>query len=84
MTLTAVWSEASLLHDPDGEVWIGLPIEGDETPPRGEAMKRAIDAVGIPVSIPDDHPDSAITAVHDPGMLAYLETAVWTGSSTGT
>jgi dipeptidyl aminopeptidase/acylaminoacyl peptidase len=25
-----VWSEDSLAHDPDGEVWIGVRIEGDE------------------------------------------------------
>jgi acetoin utilization deacetylase AcuC-like enzyme len=75
MTLTGVWSVDSFLHDPDGEVWIGIPIEGDETPPRGEAMRRALVASGLPVVGPEEHPDSAITAVHDPGMLAYLETA---------
>lgn len=75
MTLTAVWSEGAFLHDPDGEVWIGLPLEGDETPPRAAAMKRAIDGAGIPVTKPNEYPDTAITAVHDPGMLAYLRTA---------
>ncbi len=75
MGLTAVWSEGSLAHDPEGEVWIGVRIEGDETPARGAAMKRAIDALGIETREPEEHPDSAITAVHDPGMLDYLRTA---------
>lgn len=75
MTLTAVWSEDSLLHDPAGEVWIGIPITGDETPPRGEAMRRAVDAARLTVVGPEEHRPSAITAVHDPGMLTYLETA---------
>lgn len=75
MTINAVWSEGSLLHDPDGEVWIGLPIEGDETPDRGWAMKAAIDRAGLEVVSPTEHPDSAITTVHDPGMLSYLQTA---------
>jgi acetoin utilization deacetylase AcuC-like enzyme len=75
MTIDAVWSEGSLLHDPDGEVWIGLPMEGDENADRGWAMKAAIDHAGLQVVSPTEHPDSAITAVHDPGMLSYLQTA---------
>ena len=75
MILTAVWSEGSLAHDPDGEVWIGIPIEGDETPPRGYAMKAAVDAAGLGVVTPEQHADAPILAVHDPGMLAYLKTA---------
>lgn len=75
LPLTAVWSEGSFLHDPDGEVWIGLPLEGDETPPRAAAMKRAIDATSLEIVAPEEHPDSAITAVHDSGMLAYLKSA---------
>jgi acetoin utilization deacetylase AcuC-like enzyme len=74
-TLAAVWSEDALAHDPDGEVWIGLPIEGDETPARALAMLRAVEAAGIDVVEPQPHPDSAITAVHEPGMLEYLATA---------
>jgi acetoin utilization deacetylase AcuC-like enzyme len=75
MTFSAIWSEGSLLHDPDGEVWIGMPIDGDETPDRGWTMKAAVDRAGLEVAAPVEHPDSAITAVHDPGMLSYLRTA---------
>jgi acetoin utilization deacetylase AcuC-like enzyme len=75
MTLSAVWSEGSLLHDPEGEVWIGVEIEGDETAERGLAMKRAIDALGVEIIEPREYPDEAITAVHDQGMLSYLATA---------
>jgi len=75
MTLAAIWSEASRSHDPAGEVWIGVPIEGDETPERGTVMKRAIDGLGLDVIEPHPHGDRAITAIHDPGMLEYLRTA---------
>lgn len=75
MSIIAVWSEDSLAHDPEGEVWIGVHIEGDEIPERGSAMKRAIDDVGIDVVAPNEHDDTAITSVHDPGMLHYLESA---------
>lgn len=58
MALTAVWSEESLAHDPEGEVWIGVRIVGDETPERGTVMKSAIDLRAgdpAPVRHPDDH-----------------------------
>lgn len=75
MTLTAIWSEGSLAHDPEGEVWIGVHIEGDETPERGKVMREAIDELGLRVAEPLEHDDRGITAVHDPGMLEYLKTA---------
>lgn len=75
MTIAAVWSEGSLLHDPDGEVWVGLPLQGDETAERGHTMRSAVDLVGLEVIPPFEHPDSVITAVHDPGMLSYLQSA---------
>lgn len=75
MSLIAVWAKDALAHDPEGEVWIGLPIEGDETPERGNVLKDAIDQMGLEVVEPHEHGDDPITAVHDPGMLTYLETA---------
>lgn len=75
MKMTAVWSEGSYLHDPGSEVWIGLPMEGDESASRGEVMRRVLDQMGIEILAPVEHGDAPITAVHDPGMLAYLETA---------
>jgi len=75
MALTAVWSEESLAHDPEGEVWIGVQIVGDEIPERGTVMKSAIDSLGLETVPPVRHPDDQITAVHDPGMLEYLRTA---------
>lgn len=75
MTLTAVWSDDSLAHDPDGEVWIGVHIEGDEIPERGTTMRRAIDGLHLAIVTPTTHDDDAIVAVHDPAMLEYLRTA---------
>jgi acetoin utilization deacetylase AcuC-like enzyme len=75
MSFTAVWSERSLAHDPENEVWIGIPIEGDETPPRGEAMRRAIDGAALPLVEPEEHGEGPILAIHDRGMLTHLETA---------
>lgn len=74
MTLAAVWSDDAFLHDPDGEMWIGLPLEGDEAPPRAAAMKEAIDAAGLttigaPAAFRLGHHHSPRA-----GMLSYLET----------
>ena len=75
MTLTAVWGEGSLAHDPEGEVWIGVRIDGDETSERALAMRRAIDASGLASVTPNPYPDSEITSIHDSGMLDYLSSA---------
>lgn len=75
MTLTAVWSEDAYAHDPEGEVWIGVPIDGDEIPERATRFKGAIDEVGAEVVPPETHTDEQLTAVHDPGMVEYLRTA---------
>ena len=41
MSVTTVWSADSALHDPAAEVWIGIRIDGSETPERGAAFRRA-------------------------------------------
>lgn len=75
MSLTAIWSDGALAHDPEGEVWIGVRIEGDETPERGEVMHRVVSDLAIEIVAPRDHGDEPITAVHEAGMLEYLRTA---------
>jgi len=75
MTLVAVWSDQARAHDPDGEVLIGVRIDGDEGPERADTMKEAIDDLRLEIIQPTDHGDEPITAVHDAGMLEYLATA---------
>ena len=75
MSLTAIWSDGALAHDPEGEVWIGVRIDGDETPERGEVLGRVIEDLGVEVVVPIEHGDGPIVAVHDSGMLEYLRTA---------
>lgn len=73
--LQAVWTAEHRLHEPSGEVWIGVPIEGDETPPRGEVMREVLQSLGVPLLAPSSHRPDRLLAVHDASMLAYLETA---------
>jgi acetoin utilization deacetylase AcuC-like enzyme len=82
VSLTAIWSDGALAHDPEGEVWIGIVIEGDETPERGQVLGRVVDDLGIDVEAPTEHGDDPIVAIHDTGMLEYLRTAYdeWVGA----
>jgi acetoin utilization deacetylase AcuC-like enzyme len=75
MALTAIWTPDHRLHQPRNEVWIGIPIEGDEVPERGDIFRDTLVAMGVTPLRDIDHGTAPITAVHDSGMVAYLETA---------
>ena len=62
-----VWSEACLLHEPKGEVWVGVTIEGTEVPERARVIRSAMEAAGAPVEESREHGDDVLDAVHDRG-----------------
>jgi acetoin utilization deacetylase AcuC-like enzyme len=67
-----------LLHEPGGEVWIGVRIPGDEVPARAETIREALVAAGAPLVEATEHRDEAIVAVHDEGLVDFLRGA-WDG-----
>ena len=69
-----VWSDACLLHDPKGEVWVGVPIEGTEVAARAEVIVAALQEAGAPVSPASGYDDSVLTQVHDPALVNWLRT----------
>jgi acetoin utilization deacetylase AcuC-like enzyme len=73
-TVPVVWSEATLAHRPDREVWIGLPMDGSELPERVTAIEDALRAAGHPFLPASSHPDEALVTVHDPGLIRHLAT----------
>jgi acetoin utilization deacetylase AcuC-like enzyme len=73
-----VWSDAHRLHEPGGEVYVGVRTPGTEVPERAERIRAALEAAGAPVVEARQHPDDAIAAVHSPELLAYL-VAAWDG-----
>jgi acetoin utilization deacetylase AcuC-like enzyme len=80
--MPVVWSDDCLLHEPGGEVWIGLPEEGNELSARAEVIRDALVAAGAALVEAQPHDDAAVLAVHDAGFVAYLREAwdVWSAA----
>ena len=78
LTLPVVWSDGCLLHEPGGEVWIGVPVPGDELPERALAIREALVGAGAPVLPASVHGDAELLAVHDEALLTFLRGA-WGG-----
>lgn len=70
-----VWSDRCLLHEPGGEVWIGVPIPGDEVPARAVVIRDVLVAAGAHVVETQAHGDEALLAVHDAALVDFLRTA---------
>jgi acetoin utilization deacetylase AcuC-like enzyme len=76
LDLPVVWHPDCLLHEPDGEVWLGVWEAGTEVPARAEILRDAVRAAGAVVTAATAHDDAAVTAVHDRALVSHLAT-VW-------
>jgi acetoin utilization deacetylase AcuC-like enzyme len=70
--MPVVWSDRHRLHEPGGEVWVGVRTPGTELPERSERIRAALAESGAPFVEAVPQPDAALEAVHDPELLAYL------------
>jgi acetoin utilization deacetylase AcuC-like enzyme len=74
--MQVVYSPAHLGHDVTVETSMGLPVPAYEVAERAERIRSALDADGgFPSSGPTEHGEAPITAVHDPGLVRFLEVA---------
>jgi acetoin utilization deacetylase AcuC-like enzyme len=73
--LPIVWSDRHRLHEPGGEVWIGVRTPGTEVPRRAEAIRDALRACDAPFVAAAPHPDDDVLAVHDAPLVDFLRTA---------
>lgn len=71
-----VWSDECLLHDPKGEVWVGVTIEGTEVRARAEVIRSALESAGATITHASGHDDSVLDAVHDPALVEWLRTSL--------
>ena len=75
----AVYTPRHRSHDVSRETWIGLPVPANEVVARAERIREALLADGgFELVEPTDHGEAPILAVHDQGLLRFLESA-WTG-----
>jgi acetoin utilization deacetylase AcuC-like enzyme len=71
--MPVVWSDLHRLHEPGGEVWVGVRTPGTEVPERAERIRAALtDARFVDATRHDDEP---LLAVHDRALLDYLRGA---------
>jgi len=70
--LPVVWSERHRLHDPGGEVWIGLRMPAVEVAARADTILAALEAAGAGLVQAEPHDDEDVLAVHDAELLEYL------------
>ena len=74
--MQVVYSPAHLGHDITVESYMGAPIPANEVAERAERIRAALDADGgFPSIGPTEHGVDPITAVHDPGLVRFLEVA---------
>ena len=73
--MPVVWSDRHRLHDPGGEVWVGVRTPGTEVPERAERIREALAAAGAPFADAKAQPDDAVLAIHDAPLTDYLATA---------
>ncbi len=75
LAVPVVWSDDCLLHQPGGEVWLGLREPGTEVPERALAILGAMRAAGAEIVPARRHDDAVLRTVHDGGLVDYLATA---------
>jgi hypothetical protein len=63
------------LHDPGGEVWVGVRIPGTQLPERAERIRAALEERGARLVDAAEQPDDALTAVHDQALVEHLARA---------
>jgi acetoin utilization deacetylase AcuC-like enzyme len=82
LAMPVVWSDRCRLHDPGGEIFVGVRTPGTEVAERADAILAALVEADAPIVDGEEHSDSALQAVHDAALLGFLESVwdEWTGA----
>jgi acetoin utilization deacetylase AcuC-like enzyme len=82
LQMPVIWSDRCRLHDPSGEIWVGVRTSGTEAAARADAILAALSEEDARVVDAEPHPDSHLLAVHDAELLEFLESAwdEWTAA----
>jgi acetoin utilization deacetylase AcuC-like enzyme len=78
--MPVVWSDRCRLHDPGGEIFVGVRTPGTEVVARADVILAALAEADARVVDAERHSDAALLTVHDAGLLGFLESAwdAWT------
>ena len=75
LAMPVVWDERHRRHDVGGGIWLGVALQSDETPARGDTLRRAMEAAGAVIHPAAAHGDAPVLAVHTPEYLSFLRRA---------
>ncbi|MGI9004708.1 MAG: histone deacetylase family protein [Streptosporangiaceae bacterium] len=74
--LPVIWGQNSSLHEPSGEIWLGVWEEGTEVPARAQVLLEALAGAGATITAALPHERDALLTVHDAALVEHLAT-VW-------
>ena len=75
LAMPVVWTDDHRLHDPGGEIWVGVRTPGTELPARVERIREALEAEGASEVSAERQHDDAVHSVHDPALTEHLARA---------
>ncbi len=75
LRIPVVWSDDHRLHEPGGEIWVGVRTAGTEVAARADVIRAALVDAGAPVVAAQSHDDAAFLAVHSRQLLDFLACA---------
>jgi acetoin utilization deacetylase AcuC-like enzyme len=74
--MQVVYTPLHLAHDIDTETYMGVGVPANEVAERAERIRDALAADGgFTFAEPTEHGETPITAVHDEGLVGFLEVA---------
>ena len=75
LEMPVVWDPRCRLHEPGGEVWVGVRTPGTETAARTDAILTALAEADARVVPAEEHGDEPLLVVHEAALIDYLVTA---------
>jgi acetoin utilization deacetylase AcuC-like enzyme len=73
--MPVLWSDRHRLHEPGGEVWVGVRTPGTEIPERAERVRAELERRGARIVPAEEHADDIALRLHDPALTGYLASA---------